>query len=84
MARVETDTNEVTSSFLNDDNLQIIVDSVNENKPFSIDKIFNNGGNTRSVWESVIANTSEFYKCMIGRNKNLDGYLQKRNLLEVS
>ena len=71
MARVETDTNEVTSSFLNDDNLQIIVDSVNENKPFSIDKIFNNGGNTRSVWESVIANTSEFYKCMIGRNKNL-------------
>ena len=71
MARVETDTNEVTSSFLNDDNLQIIVDSVNENKPFSIDKIFNNGGNTRSVWESVFANTSEFYKCMIGRNKNL-------------
>ena len=71
MARVETDTNEVTSSFLHDDNLQIIVDSVNENKPFSIDKIFNNGGNTRSVWESVIANTSEFYKCMIGRNKNL-------------
>ena len=71
MARVVIDTKEETPSFLNEDNLQIIVDSVSENKPFSIDKIFNNGGNTRSVWESVIANTSEFYKCMVGRNKNL-------------
>lgn len=71
MARVAIDTKEETSSYLNEDNLQIIIDSVIENRPFSIDKIFNNGGNTRSVWESVIANTSEFYKCMVGRNKNL-------------
>jgi len=71
MARIVIETRVETSSFLNEDNLQTIVDSVVENKPFSIDKIFNNGGNTRSVWESIIANTSEFYKCMVGRNKNL-------------
>ena len=71
MSRVVIETGVETSSFLNEDNLQTIVDAVTENKPFSIDKIFNNGGNTRSVWESIIANTSEFYKCMVGRNKNL-------------
>ena len=71
MARVVLETKEKALSYLNDDNLQTIIDSVIENKPFSIDKIFNNGGNTRSVWESIIANTSEFYKCMVGRNKNL-------------
>jgi len=71
MARVVLETRKKTLSFLNDDNLQTIIDSVIENKPFSIDKIFNNGGNTRSVWEAIIANTSEFYKCMVGRNKNL-------------
>lgn len=71
MSRVVIETGAETSSFLNEDNLQTIVNAVTENKPFSIDKIFNNGGNTRSVWESIIANTSEFYKCMVGRNKNL-------------
>ena len=71
MSRVVIETGVETSSFLNEDNLKTIVDAVTENKPFSIDKIFNNGGNTRSVWESIIANTSEFYKCMVGRNKNL-------------
>ena len=71
MSRVVIETGAETSSFLNEDNLQTIVNTVTENKPFSIDKIFNNGGNTRSVWESIIANTSEFYKCMVGRNKNL-------------
>ncbi len=71
MARIVLETKEKALSYLNDDNLQTIIDSVIENKPFSIDKIFNNGGNTRSVWESIIANTSEFYKCMVGRNKNL-------------
>ena len=71
MSRVVIETGTETSSFLKEDNLQTIVDTVTENKPFSIDKIFNNGGNTRSVWESIIANTSEFYKCMVGRNKNL-------------
>ena len=59
MSRVVIETGAETSSFLNEDNLQTIVNAVTENKPFSIDKIFNNGGNTRSVWESIIANTSE-------------------------
>ena len=71
MARVVVETKKETSSTLNEENLKTIVNSVVENKPFSIDKIFNNGGNTRSVWEAILANTSEFYKCMVGRNKNL-------------
>lgn len=71
MARVNSDTNEKSPSFFTEDNLRTIADSVIENKPFVIDKIFNNGGNTRSVWESIIANTSEFYKCMVQKNKNL-------------
>lgn len=71
MARVVIETKKESASTLNEDNLQTIVDSVMENTPFSIDKIFNNGGNSRSVWESIIANTSEFYKCMVGKNKNL-------------
>ena len=71
MARVSSETNEQSPCFFTEDNLQTIADSVFENKPFVIDKIFNNGGNTRSVWESILANTSEFYKCMIHRNKNL-------------
>lgn len=71
MARVSSETNEQSTCFFTEDNLQTIADSVLENKPFVIDKIFNNGGNTRSVWESILANTSEFYKCMVQKNKNL-------------
>ena len=71
MARVSSETNEQSPCFFTEDNLQTIADSVFENKPFVIDKIFNNGGNTRSVWESILANTSEFYKCMVQKNKNL-------------
>lgn len=71
MARVSAETNEQSPCFFTEDNLQTIADSVLENKPFVIDKIFNNGGNTRSVWESILANTSEFYKCMVQKNKNL-------------
>lgn len=71
MARVSSETNEQSTCFFTEDHLQTIADSVSENKPFVIDKIFNNGGNTRSVWESILANTSEFYKCMVQKNKNL-------------
>jgi hypothetical protein len=71
MARVSSETNEQTPCFFTENNLQTIADSVIENKPFVIDNIFNNGGNTRSVWESILANTSEFYKCMVQKNKNL-------------
>ena len=71
MARLSSETNEQSPCFFTEDNLQTISDSVFENKPFVIDKIFNNGGNTRSVWESILANTSEFYKCMVQRNKHL-------------
>ena len=80
MARVVIETKKESASTLNEDNLQTIVDSVMENTPFSIDKIFNNGGNSRSVWESIIANTSEFYKCMVGRKKLVQ--LQKYHFLK--
>ena len=42
MSRVVIETGVETSSFLNEDNLQTIVDAVTENKPFSIDKILLN------------------------------------------
>lgn len=71
MSRLVVETQQESSSTLNEENLKTIVDSVVENTPFSIDKIFNNGGNTRSVWEAILANTSEFYKCIVRRNKNL-------------
>lgn len=84
MARIDVEDQSIASSFLIRENLQTLVDSVIENKPFSIDKIFNNGGNTRSVWESIIANTSEFYKCMVGRNKNLVWMpTEKHNIGEI-
>lgn len=71
MARVDVGSQSTTFSVLTEDNLQNLIDSITENRPFSIDKVFNNSGNTRSVWESIMANTAEFYKCMVGRNKNL-------------
>lgn len=84
MARIDVEDQSIASSFLIRENLQTLVDSIIENKPFSIDKIFNNGGNTRSVWESIIANTSEFYKCMVGRNKNLVWMpTEKHNIGEI-
>ena len=58
MARIAIEDRKESSSTLNEENLKTIVNSVVENKPFSIDKIFNNGGNTRSVWEAILANTS--------------------------
>jgi len=84
MARVDIEDQSIAPSVLIRENLQTLVDSIIENKPFSIDKIFNNGGNTRSVWESIIANTSEFYKCMVGRNKNLVWMpTEKHNIGEI-
>ena len=84
MARIDVEDQSIAPSVLIRENLQTLVDSIIENKPFSIDKIFNNGGNTRSVWESIIANTSEFYKCMVGRNKNLVWIpTEKHNIGEI-
>lgn len=61
---------ETPCSFI-EDNLILIANKVKEGVPFSIDKIFNNGGNARSVCEAILAQTPEFYKCMVGRNKHL-------------
>lgn len=53
------------------DILECIVDNVQEGIPFSVDSIFNGSGSGRSAWEAVLAYTTEFYKCKVGRQKHL-------------
>lgn len=50
---------------------EILEKGVVENKPFSIDVIFNNSGSNRSALEALLVRTAEFYSCMVGRNKHL-------------
>ena len=50
---------------------EILENGVVENKPFSIDVIFNNSGSNRSALEALLARTSEFYACKVGSNKHL-------------
>lgn len=50
---------------------EILEKGVVENKPFSIDVIFNNSGSNRSALEALLVRTTEFYSCMVGRNKHL-------------
>lgn len=53
------------------DTLSILVNNISENVPFSIESILKGSGNKRSVYEAIIARTSDFYKCVIGRIKHL-------------
>lgn len=52
-------------------NLKLIESGIEDNKPFSMDKLFNNGGNARSVIEAILARTPEFHACWIDRHKHL-------------
>jgi hypothetical protein len=53
------------------DTLSILVNSISENIPFSIESVLKGSGNKRSVYEAILARTSEFYKCTVGRIKHL-------------
>ncbi len=68
--RVSEDGNEQSVKFI-EANLELIENDVVENKPFSMDKVFNNGGNARSVIEALLARTAEFHACWINRHKHL-------------
>lgn len=53
------------SAGITSDSLSIIVNAAIEGKPFSVDSIFNGSGSSRSTWEALIANTTEFYWCKV-------------------
>lgn len=53
------------------DILECIADNVQEGVPFSVDSIFNGSGSGRSAWEAILACTTEFYKCKVGKQKHL-------------
>lgn len=53
------------------DILECITDNVQEGVPFSVDSIFNGSGSGRSAWEAILACTTEFYKCKVGKQKHL-------------
>ena len=53
------------------DTLSILANSISENIPFSIESVLKGSGNKRSVYEAILARTSVFYKCTVGRIKHL-------------
>lgn len=59
------------SAGITSDSLSIIVNAAIEGKPFSVDSIFNGSGSSRSTWEALIANTTEFYWCKVNNKKHL-------------
>lgn len=63
--------NDFENANMSKDTLAILADSISENVPFSIESVLKGSGNKRSVYEAILARTSEFYKCMVGRIKHL-------------
>lgn len=61
----------VKSAGLTTETLNTIVENTFEKVPFSVDSIFNGSGSTRSTWEAILANTSEFFTCKLNNQKHL-------------
>lgn len=61
----------IKSANITSETINIIANGIKAYIPFTMDSILNGSGSSRSAWETIIANTSEFYKCMINRNKHL-------------
>lgn len=51
-----------------------VANAINQGDPFNLDRILGGSYNTRSVLETLIALTSEFYYCYPGRIKDIDGH----------
>ena len=51
-----------------------VANAINEGDPINLDRILGGSYNTRSVLESLIALTPEFYYCYPGRIKDIDGH----------
>ena len=50
-----------------------VANAISQGDPFNIDRILGASYNTRSVFETLIALTPEFYYCYPGRIKDIDG-----------
>lgn len=61
----------IENANISSDTLSILVNNISENIPFSIESVLKGSGNKRSVYEAIIARTSDFYKCVIGRIRHL-------------
>lgn len=70
IVRINADGSEKNAS-MTTDILNILANSIKENKPFKFDNVLNGSGNVRSTMEAIFAHTSEFYSCKIGRVKHL-------------
>lgn len=62
---------ETENAKISRETLSILANSITENEPFSIESVLKGSGNKRSVYEAILARTSEFYKCTVGRIKHL-------------
>ena len=51
-----------------------VANAVSPNEPINLDRILGGSYNTRSVLETLMALTPEFYFCYPGRIKDIDGY----------
>lgn len=51
-----------------------VANAINEGDPINLDRILGASYNTRSVLETLIALTPEFYYCYPGRIKDIDGH----------
>lgn len=51
-----------------------VANAISEGEPINLDRILGGSYNTRSVLESLIALTPEFYYCYPGRIKDIDGH----------
>lgn len=51
-----------------------IANAITEGEPFNFDRILGASYNTRSVLESLLASTPEFYYCYPGRIQEIDGH----------
>jgi type II restriction enzyme len=51
-----------------------VANSISENIPINIDRILGASYNTRSVFESLLAHTPQFYYCYPGRIQDIAGY----------
>ena len=62
---------ETENAKISRETLSILANSITENEPFSIESVLKGSGNKRSVYEAILARTSDFYKCTVGRIKHL-------------
>lgn len=56
-----------------------VANSFTQNQPFNFDRILGGSYNTRSVFESLLAHTPEFYYCYPGRIENKGGHISIKN-----